>query len=302
MVAASGPFGYGVEVRDAVDLARLGGLVTRGTTLRPRTGNPAPRIAAAPGGLLNAVGLHDPGIDAIEQRYADQWATWHVPVIVNVAAASVGDFVELARRLDGLPGVAGIELDLSCPDAARGGLLFALDADAAAKVTAAVRRATDLPLLVKLSAAAADVRPIARAIVDAGADALSAVNTFPGFAVAADRGGPLFGSTYGGLSGPAIRPIALRVVYEVAQVAGVPVVAMGGVTDLSDVLDFLAVGAVAVGVATAALADPSLPVRLADALADECRRRGLTSYRSLVGTALPVRRMAPAAQGAEYRP
>jgi dihydroorotate dehydrogenase (NAD+) catalytic subunit len=302
IIGASGPYGYGVEARDAVELDRLGALVTRGTTLQPRAGNPMPRLARVPGGILNGVGLQNPGIAAIEDRYAQQWATWRVPVVVNIAASTTGDFVEIAKRLDGLPGVAGIELDLSCPDAARGGLLFALDADAAGRVTAAVRRATDLPLLAKLSPAAVDVRSIARALVDGGADAISAVNTLPGLVVAADRDGPRLGSLYGGLSGPALRPVALRVVFEVASAIDLPIIATGGVTCLADVLDFLAVGATAVGVATAALADPALPIRLMDALVDECRRRGLATYRPLIGTALPTRRPAPSMLGAEYRP
>jgi dihydroorotate dehydrogenase (NAD+) catalytic subunit len=302
VIAASGPFGYGLELRDMLELDRLGAVVTRGTTLRPRPGNPSPRMARAPAGLLNGVGLQGPGVEAVIERYAPRWATWRVPVVVNIAAATVGDFVEIAKRFDGQPGVAGIELDLSCPDAARGGRSFALDPEPAGLVTAAVRRATDLPLLVKLSPAAGDVRAVARAVVDGGADALSAVNTMPGLAVAAARDRPFLGSTYGGLSGPAIRPIALRVVYEVATVVDVPIVGLGGVTSLDDVLDFLAVGATAVGIATAALADPALPIRLAAELADECRRRGLGSHRPLVGTARPTRRPPSSANGAEYRP
>ena len=165
-----------------------------------------------------------------------------------------------------MPGVAGIELNISCPNVGRGGLQFAIDAEAAGEVTAAVRRATDLPLLVKLSPNVADVRPIARAIADAGADALTAINTLSGMAVAPSRERPLLGNIYGGLSGPAIKPVALRIVYEVAQVVDIPIVAIGGVTELADVLDFLAVGAVAVQVGTAIFADPTLPVRLVDEL------------------------------------
>ena len=223
-------------------------------------------------------------------------------MIVNVAGESVADYVEVARRLDGVPGVAGIELNISCPNVGAGGLQFAIDAEAAGAVTAAVRRATDLPLLVKLSPNVADVRPIARAIADAGADALTAINTLSGIAVAPGRARPLLGNVYGGLSGPAIKPVALRVVYEVGQVVDIPIVAIGGVTELADVLDFLAVGAVAVQVGTAIFADPTLPVRLVDELAAECRRRGLARYDALVGTALPEARLAPSSKGVEYRP
>jgi dihydroorotate dehydrogenase (NAD+) catalytic subunit len=302
VLVASGTFGYGVEYGDVVDVDRLGAICCKGTTLKPRIGNVPPRVTETPGGMLNSIGLQNPGVDAVVEKYADTWARWRVPVIVNVAGESVSDYVEVARRLDGVPGVAGIELNISCPNVGKGGLQFAIDADAAASVTAAVRRATDLPLLVKLSPNVADVRPIARAIADAGADALTAINTLSGIMVAPDRTRPLLGNIYGGLSGPAVKPVALRVVYEVAQVVDIPVVAIGGVTELADVLDFLAVGAVAVQVGTAIFADPTLPVRLVGELAGHCRAVGLDSYRPLIGTALPRRAERSSARGVEYRP
>jgi dihydroorotate dehydrogenase (NAD+) catalytic subunit len=252
--------------------------------------------------MLNSIGLQNPGVDAVVEKYADTWAGWGVPVLVNVAGESVADYVAVARRLDGVPGVAGIELNISCPNVGAGGLQFAIDATAAAEVTAAVRRVTELPLLVKLSPNVADVRPIARAIAEAGADALTAINTLSGIAVSPDRRRPLLGNVYGGLSGPAIKPVALRIVYEVVQVVDIPVVAIGGITELADVLDYLAVGAVAVQVGTAIFADPTLPVRLVDQLAEECRARGLDSYRPLIGTALPKKAGQPSAKGVEYRP
>ncbi|HEY8438402.1 MAG TPA: dihydroorotate dehydrogenase [Candidatus Limnocylindrales bacterium] len=302
ILVASGTFGYGIEYGDVVVVDRLGAICCKGTTLKPRVGNVTPRVTETPGGMLNSIGLQNPGVDAVVEKYAATWTGWRTPVIVNVAGESVGDYVEVVRRLDGVPGVAGIELNISCPNVGKGGLQFAIDADAAGGVTAAVRRATDLPLLVKLSPNVADVRPIARAIADAGADALTAVNTLSGIAVAPSRQKPLLGNIYGGLSGPAIKPVALRIVYEVAQIVDIPVVAIGGVTELADVLDFLAVGAVAVQVGTAIFADPTLPVRLVDELADECRRRNLASYRDLIGTALPRRPSAPSSKGVEYRP
>jgi dihydroorotate dehydrogenase (NAD+) catalytic subunit len=259
-------------------------------------------VTETPGGMLNSIGLQNPGVDAVIEKYAATWTTWKTPVIVNVAGESVEDYVEVTRRLDGVPGIAGIELNISCPNVGRGGLQFAIDAGAAGEVTAAVRRATDLPLLVKLSPNVADIRPIARAIADAGADALTAINTLSGIAVAPGRARPLLGNIYGGLSGPAVKPVALRIVYEAAQAVRIPVIAIGGVTGLDDVLDFLAVGAVAVQVGTAIFADPTLPVRLVDELAAECGRRGLTSYRDLIGTALPKKAERPSAKGAEYRP
>ena len=302
ILVASGTFGYGIEYGDVVDVERLGAICCKGTTLKPRIGNVTPRVTETPAGMLNSIGLQNPGVDAVIERYAPTWADWNVPVIVNVAGESIDDYVEVARRLDGVPGIAGIELNISCPNVGKGGLQFAIDAEAAGAVTAAVRRASDLPLLVKLSPNVADVRPIARAIEKAGADAITAINTLSGIAVRADRNRPLLGNIYGGLSGPAIKPVALRIVYEVAQVVDIPVVAIGGVSELADVLDFLAVGAVAVQVGTALFADPVLPVRLIDELGEEVRRRGLETYRPLIGTALPKKPSAPSSKGVEYRP
>jgi dihydroorotate dehydrogenase (NAD+) catalytic subunit len=302
ILVASGTFGYGVEYGEVVDVQRLGGICCKGTTLRPRAGNPPPRVTETPGGMLNAIGLQNPGVDAVIEKYSATWAGWKVPVIVNVAGESIEDYVEAVRRLDGVPGVAGIELNISCPNVGKGGLQFAIDRDAARAVTEAVRRATELPLLVKLSPNVSDVRPIAKAIEEAGADAICAINTLSGLAVSADRTRAFLGNTYGGLSGPAIKPVAMRIVYEVAQVVSIPIVAIGGVTSTDDVLDFLACGAVAVQVGTAIFADPELPVRIVDELGSECVRRGFASYKPFIGTALPKRTGASSAKGAEYRP
>ena len=302
ILVASGTFGYGIEYGDVVDVERLGAICCKGTTLKPRVGNVTPRVTETPAGMLNSIGLQNPGVDAVIQKYAPLWQRWQTPVIVNVAGESIADYTEVARRLDGVPGVAAIELNISCPNVGKGGLQFAIDADAAGAVTAAVRRVTDLPLLVKLSPNVADVRPIARAIEDAGADALTAINTLSGIAVAADRRRPLLGNVFGGVSGPAIKPIALRIVYEVCQVVDIPVVAIGGVTELADVLDFLAVGAVAVQVGTAVFADPTLPVRLVGELAAAAVAAGHDSYTPFIGTALPRHPGTPSAKGVEYRP
>jgi dihydroorotate dehydrogenase (NAD+) catalytic subunit len=302
ILVASGTFGYGVEYGDVVDVDRLGAICCKGTTLKPRIGNVTPRVTETPGGMLNSIGLQNPGVDAVIEKYAGTWTGWKTPVIVNVAGESVADYVEVVRRLEDVAGVAAIELNISCPNVGKGGLQFAIDADAAASVTAAVRRATDLPLLVKLSPNVADVRPIAKAIAAAGADALTAINTLSGIAVALSRKKPLLGNVYGGLSGPALKPVALRIVYEVAQVVDIPIIAIGGVTELADVLDFLAVGAVAVQVGTAIFADPALPVRLVDELEAECRRQRIRSHLELVGTALPRNAGPSSAKGVEYRP
>ncbi|HVQ23215.1 MAG TPA: dihydroorotate dehydrogenase [Candidatus Saccharimonadia bacterium] len=309
ILVASGTFGYGIEYSEVVEVARLGAICCKGTTLRPRFGNEPPRVTETPAGMLNSIGLQNPGVDAVIEKYSALWASWSVPVIVNVAGESIEDYVSVVRRLDGVPGVAGIELNISCPNVGKGGLQFAVDKDAAGAVTAAVRRATDLPLMVKLSPNVADVRAIARAIEDAGADSLSAINTLSGMALDRARRKPLLGNTYGGLSGPAIKPVALRIVYEVAQVVRIPIVAIGGVASLDDVLDFLMAGATAIQVGTALFADPTLPIRLIDELAEWCAARGMASFREVIGTALPPGKGGsahgkdrPSVKGVEYRP
>jgi dihydroorotate dehydrogenase (NAD+) catalytic subunit len=309
ILVASGTFGYGIEYGDVVDVQGLGAICCKGTTLKARAGNLPPRVTETPAGMLNSIGLQNPGVDAVIDKYAALWATWQVPVIVNVAGESIEDYVGVVRRLDGVPGVAGIELNISCPNVGRGGLQFAVDREAAGAVTAAVRRATDLPLMVKLSPNVADVRAIAQAIEAAGADAISAINTLSGMAIDRARRRPLLGNTYGGLSGPAIKPVALRVVYEVAQVVRIPVVAIGGVAALDDVLDFLFAGASAVQVGTAIFADPGLPLRLVDELAAWCAAQGLGSHREIIGAALPAGarkgvhgKDRPSVKGVEYRP
>jgi dihydroorotate dehydrogenase (NAD+) catalytic subunit len=302
IMVASGTFGYGVEYGEVVDVQALGAICCKGTTLKPRIGNQPPRVTETPAGMLNSIGLQNPGVDGVVERYAALWATWQVPVIVNVAGESIEDYVAVVRKLDGVPGVAGIELNISCPNVGKGGIQFAVDADAAGAVTAAVRRASELPLMVKLSPAVADVRAIAVAIEQAGADAISAVNTLSGIALDRDRRRPLLGNVYGGLSGPAIKPVALRVVYEVAQAVRIPVVAIGGIGALDDVLDFLMAGACAVQVGTAIFADPTLPLRLVDELRAYCAAHGLSSHRDLVGAALPRSAERPSVKGVEYRP
>ena len=302
VLVASGTFGYGVEYGEVVDVQELGAICCKGTTLKPRVGNQPPRVTETPAGMLNSIGLQNPGVEGVVEKYAPLWANWGVPVIVNVAGESIEDYVAVVHRLDGVPGVAGIELNISCPNVGKGGIQFAVDPDAASAVTAAVRRATELPLMVKLSPNVADVRSIAAAIESAGADSISAVNTLSGIAIDRARRRPFLGATYGGLSGPAIKPVALRVVYEVAQAVKVPIVAIGGIASLDDVLDFLMAGASAVQVGTAIFADPALPLRLADELRGHCAAHGLATYRELIGAALPAGSDRPSVRGVEYRP
>jgi dihydroorotate dehydrogenase (NAD+) catalytic subunit len=306
VMVASGTFGYGIEYGDVVDVQALGAICCKGTTLRPRIGNRPPRVTETPAGMLNSIGLQNPGVDAVIAKYAPLWATWRVPVIVNVAGESIDEYVAVVRKLEGVPGIAGIELNISCPNVGKGGLQFAVDADAARAVTAAVRAETDLPLMVELSPNVADVRTIARAIQDGGADAISAINTLSGIAVDLPGRRPLLGNVYGGVSGPAVKPVALRVVYEVAQAVDIPVVGIGGIGSLEDALEFFFVGASAVQVGTAIFADPTVPLRIVDGLAGYCAEHGFAAVGELVGVALPsgprARPTPPSVKGVEYRP
>ncbi len=274
-MVASGTFGYGFEQRERLDYACLGAVCSKGTTLHPRPGSPAPRIAETPAGMLNAIGLQNPGVDHVVRAYAPEWKAWEVPVLVNIAGETIEEYVEIARRLDGVPGVAGMELNISCPNMAAGGIEFGIDAGLAARVTAAVRRVTRLHLMVKLAPNAGDVVAVARAVEGAGADSLSAINTVVGMAIDVETGRPRLASTAGGLSGPAIRPVAVYVVFRVAQAVRVPVIGIGGIASARDALEFLCAGAVAVQVGTANYVDPRTPEHVLAGVVEHLRRRGL---------------------------
>lgn len=301
VLVAAGGAGYGNELIEAVGEVTPGAIVTRSTTRQARRGNPAPRMVQQPGALLSSVGLHNPGLEQVLRRQAPRWAISDVPVIVSICADSADDIAWLARTLDMRPDVAGVELNLACPDRGRGGLPIGLDVEASELATVAARAATELPLIVKLTAVAPDLREIARAVAAAGADAISAIGPLPALAIDERRQGALLGTSYGGLSGPALKPVALRAVYEIAQVVQVPIIGSGGISSLADVLDFVAAGASAVGMATAALADPTLPGRLGAELEDWCAREGVADLRQLVGAALPRRRDRGSHRAGPYR-
>jgi dihydroorotate dehydrogenase (NAD+) catalytic subunit len=290
VLVAAGGAGYGVELLDDVEGALPAAIVTRGTTLSARPGNPPPRMAPLSDGLLHAIGLPNPGIEAMLRRYGPRWAASDVPIIVNICADTAEGFGDAVRAIDSRPGVAAAELELACPDRTRSGRPFGLGAGPAEEATVAARAATDLPLIVKLTPVAADIREVARAVAAAGADAISATGSLVGLAIDRGTGKATLGTAYGGLSGPALKPVALRIVYEVAQVVRIPIIGVGGVATLDDVLDYLAAGASAVGLATAALADPALPGRLAVELGEWCTGAGVTSLGDVIGTALPQRR------------
>jgi dihydroorotate dehydrogenase (NAD+) catalytic subunit len=272
VLAASGTFGYGTEV-PLCDRARLGGMVSKGIFREPRPGTPPPRIVETPAGMLNAIGLQGPGVEALVRDYAPLWATWDFPVLVNVNGETVDEYGELAARLDGVPGVAGLELNVSCPNVREGGMFFGNDPAAAAGVTAAARRRTRLPLWVKLTPAVTDITEIARACEAAGADALSAVNTFVGMSFDLSARRPRLAFRTGGLSGPAIRPLAVHLAHRTAQAVSIPVVGIGGIATAEDAMEFLLAGCRAVQVGTATFVDPNAIGRIVE---------GLQRYRHLL--------------------
>ena len=292
VMTASGTFGYGTEYADLVDVQRLGAIVCKGTTLKPRRGNPQPRLVETPAGLLNAVGMENIGVHALIRDKAPLWATWSVPVIVNILGESVEEYAELAGLLDGVAGVAGLELNISCPNIAAGGMEFGTSPQMAAAVTAAARAATSLPLLVKLSPHVSDIVEVASAVAAAGADALSLINTLKGMAIDIAGRRPALANISGGLSGPAIKPLALYLVYQVAKAVKVPVVGCGGISSAADALEFIMAGAGAVQVGTATFVDPRAPLDILEGIAAFMQREGINDLSQLVGVALQRGRRA----------
>ena len=287
VLTASGTFGQGVEYAELIDVGRLGAIVNKGTTPRARPGNPQYRIAETPAGILNSIGLENPGAEEVARKYGKIWAKLGVPVIVNVAGYSVEDYVFVVEALDGTPGVIAFELNVSCPNV-EGGMLFGSDPQLAAQVTRAVKDATDKPVIVKLTPnAPKDVVAVAQACEEAGADGLTTINTVLGMRIDVAKRRPMLGTGSGGLSGPAIRPIAVHLTYQVAQAVSIPIIGAGGVTNATDALEFLMAGASAVQVGTATFADPTAPLTVIEGLATYVRAQGLASIRDIIGAALP---------------
>jgi len=286
VLTASGTFGQGLEYAEIIDVSRLGAIVNKGTTRNPRPGNPQYRIAETPAGILNSIGLENPGAVEVARTYGPKWAKLHVPVIVNVAGYSVDDYVFVVETLASTTGVVAFELNISCPNV-KGGMLFGCDPLLAAEVTRAVRETTDMPIIVKLTPNAPDVVAVARAVEEAGADGLTAINTVLGMRIDTAKRRPILGTGSGGLSGPAIRPIAVYITYQVAQAVSIPIIGAGGVTDARDALEFLMAGASAVQVGTATFADPLAPIRVIEGLASYIKENGLSSIRDVIGVALP---------------
>jgi dihydroorotate dehydrogenase (NAD+) catalytic subunit len=285
IMTASGTFGYGMEYEHLFDIQGLGAIVCKGTTPEPRAGNPLPRIAECPGGILNAIGLQNIGVEALIQEKAPIWAGWQVPVIVNIAGNSVDQYALMAAKLDKVPGVSGLEVNISCPNVKCGGVEFGTTAASAAQVTAAVRKVTSLPVWVKLTPNTADVVGISRAVVEAGADALVLINTLKGMAIDIKTRRPVLGNITGGLSGPALKPVALRIVYEVAaSLPDVPLIGSGGILTAEDAIEFFIAGASAVQIGTANLIDPAAPARITAGISDYLSRQGFNDIRELIGS------------------
>jgi dihydroorotate dehydrogenase (NAD+) catalytic subunit len=283
VMTASGTFGYGSEFAEYLDLTTIGAFITKGLSLRPKAGNPTPRIVETTGGMLNAIGLQNVGIDAFITEKLPFLRTVDTPAIVNLYGNSLEEYGELAARLDTLPEVAGIEVNISCPNVKQGGIVFGTDPAAAYEVVDLVRKATIKPLIVKLSPNVTDVVAMARSCADAGADALSLINTLTGMAIDLDRRRPILANVTGGLSGPAIKPVALRMVWQVARAVQLPIIGIGGIMSGRDALEFMLAGATAVQVGTANFLDPAAAGRIAREMEQYLIEHGIGDVKELIG-------------------
>ena len=283
MMTASGTFGYGREFEDFVDLSQLGGIVVKGTTLHPREGNPYPRMAETPGGMLNCVGLQNKGVDYFCSHIYPDIKDLPTQVVVNVSGSTVDDYAECARRIGELEQIPAIELNISCPNVRQGGMAFGVMPQGAASVVKAVRRAYPKTLIVKLSPNVTDIAEIARAVEAEGADGVSLINTLMGMAIDAERRRRVLSIGTGGLSGPAVKPVALRMVYQVAHAVGIPVVGLGGIMSATDAVEFLLAGATAVEIGTANFVDPSVSEKVARGIGEYLERHGFQSVNEIIG-------------------
>ncbi len=285
VMTAAGTFGYGIEYSQLVDIQKLGAIVCKGTTLKPKEGNPQPRLVETPFGLLNSIGLENIGVDALINEKAPIWARWQVPVIVNIAGETIEEYGEIASRLEGTPGIKGIEVNISCPNIEAGGIEFGTNPKLAAKVTAIVKAKTSLPVLVKLSPNVTDITEIALAVMEAGADAISLINTIRGMAIDVFKRKPVLGNITGGLSGPGIKPIALYLVYKVSEAVDIPVVGCGGIRSGNDAIEFLMAGATAVQVGTANFSHPGIALDIVEEIKAFMEREKISKITDLIGVA-----------------
>ena len=283
VMTASGTFGYGLEYADFIDLSRLGGIIVKGTTLNPREGNDYPRMAETPMGMLNCVGLQNKGVDYFCKHIYPQVKDLGTHVIVNVSGSSPEDYAECAARIDALDGIPAIELNISCPNVRHGGMAFGVTTQGAASVVKAVRASYHKTLIVKLSPNVTDIAEIARVCEAEGADAVSLINTLMGMAVDIERRKSLLSIGTGGLSGPAVKPVALRMVSQVAKAVSIPVVGLGGISSATDAIEFLMVGATAIQVGTANFIDPTVTVKIIDGIDKWLDEHGCRSVEEIIG-------------------
>lgn len=283
IMTASGTFGYGVEYADFMDISRLGGIIVKGTTLNRREGNAYPRMAETPSGMLNAVGLQNKGVEYFVDHIYPTIKDIDTNMIVNVSGASIEDYVATASRINELEKIPAIELNISCPNVKQGGMAFGVKPESAAQVVEAVRKAYNKTLIVKLSPNVTDITEIARAVEGAGADSVSLINTMLGMAINAETRRPILSTVTGGMSGPAVKPVALRMVWQVAKAVKIPVVGLGGISSPTDVVEFLLAGASAVEIGTANFIDPSISEKCVDGLNEYLDRHGFKSVQEIIG-------------------
>ena len=283
VLTASGTFGYGEEFADFIDLDRLGGYIVKGTTLNPREGNPYPRMAETPSGMLNAVGLQNKGVDYFVSNIYPRIRSYKSRMMVNVSGASEADYAAVCERLAPLEDVSAVEVNISCPNVKQGGMAFGTTCAGAAAITKAVRKAFPRTVIVKLSPNVTDITEIARAVEAEGADAVSLINTLMGMAIDVEKQRPCLSTITGGLSGPAVRPVAVRMVWQTAKAVNIPVVGLGGIMNGRDALEFILAGATAIEVGTANFVNPRVTMEIIDYMNDYCARHGVSDIRDLIG-------------------
>ena len=283
VMTASGTFGYGKEFEDFVELEKIGGIIVKGTTLHRREGNPYPRMAETPMGMLNAVGLQNKGVDYFISEIYPQIKDIRTNMIVNVSGSAIEDYVQTAEKINELENIPAIELNISCPNVKQGGMAFGVTASGAAEVVKAVREVYKKTLIVKLSPNVTDITEIARAVEGAGADSVSLINTLLGMAIDAEKRRPVLSTITGGMSGAAVKPIALRMVYQVSKAVKIPVIGLGGIMNWKDAVEFLLAGASAIQIGTANFIDPAITVKVSEGINDYLDRHGFTSVKDIIG-------------------
>ena len=285
VMTASGTFGYGTEYSHLFDIQKLGAIICKGTTFEPRDGNPQPRLAETASGLLNSIGWQNIGVNDLIKEKAPVWASWRVPVIANIGGETIDDYAKMASKLDGVVGISALEVNISCPNVKEGGAEFGTNPESAAEVTASVKAATSLPVLVKLTPNTSDIAKIAKAVAEAGADSISLINTLKGMAIDVAKRRPLLGNITGGLSGPAIKPVALYMVYEVAGAVELPVIGCGGITTANDAIEFIMAGATAIQVGTVSFTSPHAPLDVLDGIEKFMKKEGINNLTDIIGAA-----------------